>query len=236
MIELLGVARDFDVGSERVHALRPTTLTVADGEYVAIMGPSGSGKSTLLNVLGCLDRPSSGRYLLDGRDVGALNDRELSAIRARAIGFVFQTFHLVPRLTAAGNVELPLIFAGVARRDRAARVAEALGAVGLSARAQHQPNQMSGGERQRVAIARAIVMGPSVLLADEPTGNLDRASGRGIVTLLEAMNDRGLTLVVVTHDPDLGSRARRLVRLVDGAVVEDRATAPPARGRVHAPA
>jgi putative ABC transport system ATP-binding protein len=234
VIELREVTRHFDVGGQQVHALRSTTLTIADGDYVAIMGPSGSGKSTLLNVLGCLDRPSSGAYVLNGHDVGSLRDRELSAIRARAIGFVFQTFHLVPRLTAAANVELPLLFAGVGRRERLARVDAALQAVGLRARARHHPDQLSGGERQRVAIARAIVMGPSVLLADEPTGNLDRASGRDIVALLEGMNARGLTLVVVTHDPELGGRARRLVELVDGAVVADQPSGQPRREATHA--
>jgi putative ABC transport system ATP-binding protein len=234
VIELRAVTRHFDVGGQRVHALRSTTLTIADGDYVAIMGPSGSGKSTLLNVLGCLDRPSSGAYILNGRDVGTLGDRELSAIRAHAVGFVFQTFHLVPRLTAAANVELPLVFAGIDRRERTSRVDDALRAVGLSARARHHPDQMSGGERQRVAIARAIVMGPSVLLADEPTGNLDRGSGREIVALLEAMNGRGLTLVVVTHDPELGGRARRLVRLVDGAVASDEAAGRPRPEAIHA--
>jgi putative ABC transport system ATP-binding protein len=221
MIALRGVGREFLVGSERVHALRNVDLTIGDGEYVAIMGPSGSGKSTLLNVLGCLDRPTAGAYVLEGRDVGSLDDRELSHIRAHTIGFVFQSFHLVPRLTAAGNVELPLVFAGVARPERRSRVDEALAAVGLSSRARHRPDQLSGGERQRVALARAIVMSPSILLADEPTGNLDRASGRDIVALLESLNARGLTLLVVTHDPELGARARRLVRLVDGAVVSD---------------
>jgi putative ABC transport system ATP-binding protein len=234
VIELRAVSRRFDVGGHQVHALRSTTLTIGDGDYVAIMGPSGSGKSTLLNVLGCLDRPSSGAYLLDGRDVGVLSDRELSAIRAHAIGFVFQTFHLVPRLTAAANVDLPLLFAGVDRHDRARRVGQALSAVGLSARAGHHPDQMSGGERQRVAIARAIVMGPSLLLADEPTGNLDRASGRDIIALLESMNAKGLTLVMVTHDPELGARARRLIRLVDGSVVADEADQMPRPEAVHA--
>ena len=221
MIVLRGVGRTHQVGSESVHALRDLDLTIEDGEYVAIMGPSGSGKSTLLNVLGCLDRPTSGAYLLDGRDVGSLADRELSHIRAHTIGFVFQSFHLVPRLTAAGNVELPLVFAGAPRAERRARVDAALAAVGLSGRAHHRPDQLSGGERQRVAIARAIVMEPSILLADEPTGNLDRASGRDIVALLESLNARGLTLLVVTHDPELGRRAQRLVRLEDGALVAD---------------
>ena len=234
MIELRGVSREYAIGSERLRALRDVTLTIGQGEYVAIMGPSGSGKSTLLNLLGCLDRPSAGSYVLNGRDVGALDDRELSALRAHTIGFVFQSFHLVPRLTAAGNVELPLVFAGVPRAERAARVEQALAAVGLTARARHRPDQLSGGERQRVALARAVVMGPSLLLADEPTGNLDRASGRDIVALLEAMNARGLTLLVVTHDPDLGNRARRLIRLVDGAVASDTTAVGVPREAAHA--
>jgi putative ABC transport system ATP-binding protein len=185
------------------------------------MGPSGSGKSTLLNILGCLDRPTSGSYRLDGKEVARLGDDALSQIRRHRIGFVFQFYHLVPRLTAAGNVELPMIFAGVARPERAARVARALEDVGLSARADHRAEELSGGERQRVAIARAIVMGPTLLLADEPTGNLDTAAGTEIVRLLEGMNARGLTLVVVTHDPDIGRRARHRVRLVDGAIASE---------------
>jgi putative ABC transport system ATP-binding protein len=234
MIELRGVSREYAIGSERLRALRDVDLTIGQGEYVAIMGPSGSGKSTLLNLLGCLDRPTAGSYVLNGREVGALDDRELSALRAHTIGFVFQSFHLVPRLTAAGNVELPLVFAGVPRAERAARVEQALAAVGLSARARHRPDQLSGGERQRVALARAVVMGPSLLLADEPTGNLDRASGRDIVALLETMNARGLTLLVVTHDPDLGNRARRLIRLVDGAIASDTTAVGAPREAAHA--
>ena len=218
MIRLKEVCRDFDVGGRPVHALRGIGLTIPDGDYCSIMGPSGSGKSTLLNVLGCLDRPTSGSYLLDGRDVGLLDDDALSRIRRHRIGFVFQFYHLVPRLTAAGNVELPMIFAGIARPERAERVARILEEVGLSGRADHRANQLSGGERQRVAIARAVVMGPTVLLADEPTGNLDTASGNEIVSLLEDLNARGLTLVVVTHDPAIGRRARHRLRLVDGAI------------------
>jgi putative ABC transport system ATP-binding protein len=183
------------------------------------MGPSGSGKSTLLNIIGCLDRPTTGTYLLDGQAAGGLDERALSRIRARKIGFVFQVFHLVPRLTAAANVELPMVLAGIDPDIRARRVARALEAVDLSDRAQHRPDQLSGGERQRVAIARATVMGPAVLLADEPTGNLDRASGFEIVALLEAMNAEGLTLIVVTHDPDVGCRARTQLRMDDGALV-----------------
>jgi putative ABC transport system ATP-binding protein len=216
MIELRAVSRVFQVGDSRVHALRDLDLDVAAGEYLAIMGPSGSGKSTLLNILGCLDRPTSGTYRLDGRAVGALSDAEMAEVRLRRIGFVFQFFHLVPRLSALGNVELPMTFAGMPPRERRERAAAALAAVGLTPRAGHRPPQLSGGERQRVALARATVMGPAILLADEPTGNLDRASGREVVKVLEDLNRGGLTLILVTHDPELGQRARRLLRLVDG--------------------
>jgi putative ABC transport system ATP-binding protein len=222
VIELRGISRVFHVGGRPVHALRELDLDVPKGEYVAIMRPSGSGKSTLLHLLGCLDRPTSGSYRLDGRDVAGLDEAELSRVRRHKIGFVFQSFHLVPRLTAMQNVELPMIFAGVERRRRAERVTKALGAVGLSERADHRPDQLSGGECQRVAIARAVVMGPDVLLADEPTGNLDTASGQEVVALLESMNAEGLTLVVVTHNPAIGDHAGRQVRLSDGRIVEDR--------------
>ena len=218
MIRLEGVGREFRVGGRPVHALRGIDLTIPDGDYCSIMGPSGSGKSTLLHILGCLDRPTSGSFRLDGREVARLDDDALSQIRRHRIGFVFQFYHLVPRLTAAGNVELPMIFAGVERSERAARVARALADVGLSGRAHHLSEQLSGGERQRVAIARAVVMGPRLLLADEPTGNLDTKAGAEIVNLLEGMNARGLTLVVVTHDPAIGRRARHRLRLVDGAI------------------
>jgi putative ABC transport system ATP-binding protein len=218
VIELAGVGREFRVGGRPVHALQGIDLTIPDGDYCSIMGPSGSGKSTLLNILGCLDRPTTGSYRLDGREVAKLDDDELSHVRRHRIGFVFQFYHLVPRLTAAGNVELPMIFAGVERRERAARVARVLEDVDLSGRADHLSEQLSGGERQRVAIARAVVMGPSLLLADEPTGNLDTTAGAEIVKLLEGMNARGLTLVVVTHDPAIGRRARHRLRLVDGAI------------------
>jgi putative ABC transport system ATP-binding protein len=185
---------------------------------VALVGPSGSGKSTLLHIVGCLDRPTRGRYLLEGREVGSLSEEERSLIRRHRIGFVFQFFHLLPRLTAHGNVELPMLFAGTppeARRERAAR---ALDSVGLSHRATHRPDQLSGGERQRVAIARAVVMDPAVLLADEPTGNLDRASAHEVMELIERMNANGLTLVVVTHDPAIAERAKRVIRMDDGAI------------------
>lgn len=219
MIELRQVCRQYTVGGRVVHAVRDIDLDVRDGDYISLMGPSGSGKSTLLNIIGCLDRPTAGTYLLDGQPVGTLDERALSRIRGRRIGFVFQVFHLVPRLTAAANVELPMVLAGIDPGVRARRAAHALDAVGLSDRALHRPDQLSGGERQRVAIARATVMGPAVLLADEPTGNLDRAAGAEIVALLEAMNAEGLTLIVVTHDPEVGRRARTRLRMDDGALV-----------------
>ena len=221
MIELKGLTRHYKVGDQVVRALESADLSIADGDYVAIMGPSGSGKSTLLHLLGCLDRPTAGAYRLDGREVGALGEEELAEVRGRRIGFVFQFFHLVPRLTAAANVELPMLLAGVRPAERRERVKAALDAVGLSDRAEHRPDQLSGGQRQRVAIARATVMKPAIVLADEPTGNLDRASGQEIIELLERMNREGLTLVVVTHDPEVGQRARRIVRLVDGRIASD---------------
>jgi putative ABC transport system ATP-binding protein len=222
VIELAGITRVFEVGGRPVHALRGIDLMVPDGEYLSVMGPSGSGKSTLLNLLGCLDRPTSGTYRLDGQAVSELDDLALSRIRRHKIGFVFQAFHMVPRLTAAGNVELPMVFAGVPPEERSRRAEAALASVGLVERMEHRPDQLSGGERQRAAIARAMVMGPTLLLADEPTGNLDSVSGGEVIALLEAMNARGLTLVVVTHDATLGRRARRQIRMADGAVVEDR--------------
>jgi putative ABC transport system ATP-binding protein len=221
VIELRGLTRHFRVGDQTVQALQDVSLVIPDGDYLALMGPSGSGKSTLLHLLGCLDRPNSGSYILDGREVGSLPEGELAEIRSRKIGFVFQFFHLVPRLTAAGNVELPMILAGIRPAERRARVAKALAAVGLTDRASHRPDQLSGGQRQRVAIARATVMGPSILLADEPTGNLDRASGREIIELIERMNRDGLTVVVVTHDPEVGGRARHILKLVDGRIASD---------------
>jgi putative ABC transport system ATP-binding protein len=225
MIELRGITRSFLVGGRPVHALRGIDLAVAAGEYVSIMGPSGSGKSTLLNIIGCLDRPSAGSYRLDGRETADLSEIELSRVRRHKIGFVFQFFHLVPRLTAVQNVELPMIFAGIEPRDRQRRIDAALDSVGLSERRDHRPDQLSGGERQRVAIARAIVMEPAVVLADEPTGNLDSSVGREIIELLERMNAGGLTLLIVTHDPEVGGRSRRQVRLADGRVISDGAGA-----------
>ncbi len=221
MIDLRGLTRHYQVGGQVVRALESVDLTIPDGEYMAIMGPSGSGKSTLLHLLGCLDRPTSGSYRLDGQEVAALPEPALAQVRSRRIGFIFQFFHLVPRLTAAANVELPMILAGMPVAERRPRIAEALEAVGISDRAGHRPDQLSGGQRQRVAIARATVMRPSILLADEPTGNLDRAAGAEVIELLERMNDDGLTFLLVTHDPEIGGRARRVVRLVDGRIVAD---------------
>jgi len=220
IIRLERVSRLYQVGESVVHALDDITLTVARGEFAAIMGPSGSGKSTLLNVLGCLDTPTSGRYFLDGEAVERLSEDQLAEVRQRKIGFVFQSYHLVARMTAARNVELPLIFAGADPSDRRDRVSAALESVGLAHRTSHRPDQLSGGERQRVAIARATVMQPSILLADEPTGNLDTKSGEEIVALLERLNAGGLTLVLVTHDPRIGGRARRLLRMDDGQIVQ----------------
>lgn len=218
MIRLQKISRTYRLGGQPVHALVEITEHIQKGEHVAIMGPSGSGKSTLLNILGCLDRPDSGEYWLNDREVAKLSDEELTSVRRNLIGFVFQSFHLVPRLTAAENVELPMVFAGLSRTERRERTATALSSVDLADRADHRPDQLSGGERQRVALARSTVMGPQVLLADEPTGNLDTTSGRQILDLLDHMNEAGLTLIVVTHDPNVARRADRVVVLVDGHV------------------
>jgi len=225
MIRLAGVSRTFQVGDQPVHALRDIDLSLAHGEYAAIMGPSGSGKSTLLNILGLLDRPDAGTYMLNGTETTTLGEEQRARLRRDTIGFVFQSFHLIARLSAAENVELPLVLAGVPSRERRERVAHILEAVGLTDRAHHRPDQLSGGQRQRVAIARATIMEPGLILADEPTGNLDRASGQEVIGTLEALNARGLTLLVVTHDAEIGQRARRRIRMDDGAVVED--DAPP---------
>jgi putative ABC transport system ATP-binding protein len=225
LIALAGVERVFRLGDSEVHALHLLDLNVTAGEYVAVMGPSGSGKSTLLNIVGLLDRPSAGTYLLEGRDVTTLAPEEQARVRSRRIGFVFQSFHLVPRLTAAENIALPMMLAGIAPRERAQRVREALADCGLTDRAEHRPDQLSGGQRQRVAIARATIMQPALILADEPTGNLDRATGEEVVRLLERLNARGVTLVVVTHDQALGARARRQLLMQDGSIVRDTAAA-----------
>jgi putative ABC transport system ATP-binding protein len=221
MIELKNVCRTFIVGDQQVAALRDINLRLDASEYVSIMGPSGSGKSTLLNLLGLLDRPTSGIYLLDDGNVTDLSDEQQANVRRDKIGFVFQSFHLVPRLTAAQNVELPMILAGIPVEERKARVQVLMQNYGLSERADHRPDQLSGGQRQRVAIARATVMNPTVLLADEPTGNLDRTTGWEVLKLLEGLMDQGITLVVVTHDAEIGARAKRQIHMLDGHIVSD---------------
>jgi len=222
MIALDRLTRVFQVGDQRVHALAGVSLEIEAGAYVSIMGPSGSGKSTLLHILGLLDRPTAGTYRLEGRDVTGLDDAAQAALRRDRIGFVFQFFHLVPHLTAAENVELPMTLAAQPPAERHERTDAALGAMGIADRARHRPDQLSGGQRQRVAIARATVMRPALLLADEPTGNLDRRSGTDVLQILERLNADGITLLIVTHDPEIGERARRRIRMVDGLVAEDR--------------
>jgi len=221
MIELERVTRLYRLGDQEVRALDDVSIAIRGGEYISIMGPSGSGKSTLLNIIGLLDHATSGRYLLDGLDVTSLSDAEQAERRRESIGFVFQSFHLIPRLTAFQNVELPLVIAGIPLSDRAARVREVLSRVGLEERSHHRPDQLSGGQRQRVAIARATIMRPSVILADEPTGNLDQNSGKEVMELLESLNSEGITLVVVTHDPNIGAHAKRTIHMVDGRIVKD---------------
>ena len=216
LIELAGIERRFQLGDTTVNALAGLNLQIAAGEYVAVMGPSGSGKSTLLNLLGLLDRPNAGTYKLEGRDVTTLSPDEQATVRSTRIGFVFQSFHLVPRLTAAENIALPMTLAGIAPTERKQRVTQALKDFGLENRAEHKPDELSGGQRQRVAIARATIMQPALILADEPTGNLDRHTGEEVVNLLEALNAKGVTLVVVTHDPSMGARARRQLVMEDG--------------------
>ena len=224
MIQLKQIRRDFEVGDQQVHALDHVSLDIDRGEYIAIMGPSGSGKSTLLNIIGLLDRPSAGSYILDGENVTTLPDAVQSRIRRDKIGFVFQFFHLVPRLTAAENTELPLVLAGFSPAERRVRVDDILQAVGLAERKDHKPDQLSGGQRQRVAIARATILEPAVILADEPTGNLDRASGREVLEVLEKLNRENITLIVVTHDPDIAGRTARQIHIVDGRIDRDIAT------------
>lgn len=218
MIRLEAIHRYFQVGEQSVHALDDIDLTIAHGEYLSVMGPSGSGKSTLLNVIALLDQPSSGRYFLNDRDITQYSDDELAKVRRENIGFVFQFFHLIPRLTAAENVEMPMMLAGIDRKERQQRIETALKQVGLSDRAGHRPDQLSGGQLQRVAIARAMIMNPGILLADEPTGNLDSKSGAEIIDLLERLNEQGVTLIVITHDQSIGKRAKRKIRIVDGKI------------------
>ena len=221
LIKTEDVWKIYKMGKVQVEALRGVSLEVEKGEYLAIMGPSGSGKSTLMNILGCLDTPSKGKYYLEGRDVSSLNDDELSLLRNKKIGFVFQSFHLLPRTPAIHNVELPLIYAGLAKKERKKRAEKALEMVGLKDRMWHRPNELSGGERQRVAIARAIVNQPSILLADEPTGNLDSRSGEEIMEIFEELHRQGNTIIVVTHDPNIAARTQRIVKLKDGRIISD---------------
>ncbi|HEX9393327.1 MAG TPA: ABC transporter ATP-binding protein [Gemmatimonadales bacterium] len=219
------LARDYDMGSEIVHALRGVSFQIRRNEYVAVMGPSGSGKSTLMNVIGCLDTPSAGEYWLNGQKVSDLSDDELAHIRNKEIGFVFQTFNLLPRASALHNVELPLIYAGASSRVRRERAAEALASVGLGDRMEHKPNELSGGQRQRVAIARALVNRPSILLADEPTGNLDSATSSEIMDVFADLHRQGQTVVMVTHEADIAAHAKRVVTLRDGLIATDQARA-----------
>ncbi|HEY0514116.1 MAG TPA: ABC transporter ATP-binding protein [Thermoanaerobaculia bacterium] len=225
LIELRDIYRVYDMGAEKVHALNGVDLTVERGEYVAIMGSSGSGKSTLMNLVGCLDTPTSGSYILNGTAVQDLDDTQLAGIRNKEIGFVFQTFNLLSRTDALHNVELPLVYAGLSRTERRERARRALERVGLGARMTHQPNELSGGQRQRVAIARALVNEPSILLADEPTGNLDSSTSEEIMQLFDELHQAGNTVVLVTHEPDIAEHAWRRVMLRDGKVTSDQATA-----------
>jgi putative ABC transport system ATP-binding protein len=222
VISLNKIRREFQVGDEQVLALNDVNLTINSGEYVSIMGPSGSGKSSLLNIIGLLDRPDKGSYLLEGENMTDLGDRQQAELRRHKIGFVFQFFHLVPRMSAAENIELPMMLSGFDPKERKTRVNKALKAFGIANRAQHRPDQLSGGQRQRVAIARATVMQPHILLADEPTGNLDRVSGQEVIDILEALNKDKITLIMVTHDPEIGSRAHRQIHMIDGQIESDR--------------
>jgi putative ABC transport system ATP-binding protein len=221
VLDVRNVTKVYGEGETAVHALGGVSLDVARGEYVAIMGSSGSGKSTLMNILGCLDIPTSGQYLLDGVDVSRLSDRQLALVRNRRIGFVFQAFNLIARTSALANVELPLAYAGMKAAERRRRARAALAMVGLADRANHEPNQLSGGQQQRVAVARALVTAPALVLADEPTGNLDSQSTADMLAVLDRLNQSGRTIVLITHEPDVAAHARRLIRLVDGRIVED---------------
>ena len=227
MIELTDISRHFTMGDQTVRALDQINLTINPGEYISLMGPSGSGKSTLLNLIGLLDTASSGRYLFDRQDTTDMTDHKLAELRGRHIGFVFQSFHLIPRLSAADNVMMPMTLAGIDIAQRRERVTKLLQRFGIADRADHRPSELSGGQRQRVAIARAMVMQPSLILADEPTGNLDQRSGKEVVEQLEALNRDGITLIVVTHDDDLGQRAQRQIKLVDGQIVSDSGASEP---------
>ena len=222
LIDIRDVTKTYQMGAETVvRALDGVSVAIEAGDYVAIMGPSGSGKSTLMNLIGCLDTPSSGSYQLNGREIAAMGDDDLAQIRNKEIGFIFQTFNLLPRADAVQNVELPLVYSGLPRRERRERAVKALEAVGLGDRKHHRPNEMSGGQRQRVAIARALVNGPSILLADEPTGNLDSKTGEEILALMDELHAKGNTIILVTHEDELSQHAARVVRLRDGKIVSD---------------
>ena len=221
ILQLRDIKRDFKLGAQTVHVLKGIDLDIHNNQYVALMGPSGSGKSTLMNLLGCLDTPTSGSYKLNGTDVSSLNDNELAEIRNREIGFVFQTFNLLPRSTALDNVALPLIYAGMSKEERLARAAEVLEQVGLADRMDHRPNQLSGGQRQRVAVARALVNKPALILADEPTGNLDSKTSLEIMKLFDDIQAAGNTVILVTHEEDIAQHAKRIIRLVDGNIDSD---------------
>ena len=221
MIELNNLSRHFEVGDQTVKALDNIQLTINAGEYISIMGPSGSGKSTLLNILGLLDRPTSGDYLFENRNITQFSEDELADFRRENIGFVFQFFHLVPRLSTAENIELPMVLAGIEPQQRHEKVYTILKSLGIEHRAHHRPNQLSGGQRQRVAIARATVLNPRIILADEPTGNLDRHSGSEVIEVLESYLEQGITLITVTHDPEIGSRATRKIKMIDGTIASD---------------
>src|SRR5213594_2596677 len=229
VIDIENITKDYVMGEEVVHALRGVTLQIHRNEYIAIMGPSGSGKSTLMNMLGCLDTPTSGRYEFNGKNVAEMDDDELAAVRNREIGFVFQTFNLLPRSTSLRNVELPLIYAGIEPERRLERATQVLTDVGLGDRIHHKPNELSGGQRQRVAIARALVNGPSILLADEPTGNLDSKTSVEVMAIFQELNAHGITIVLVTHEPDIADHCSRVVRFRDGRVIEDRRNDVPRR-------
>jgi putative ABC transport system ATP-binding protein len=234
LIDIRNITKVYEMGEQQVQALAGVSVGVERGEYVAIMGPSGSGKSTLMNLIGCLDTPTSGSYVLNGKEVARMTDDELAAIRNKEIGFVFQTFNLLPRTSAIQQVELPLVYGGASKKDRRDRAIAALKAVGLGDRMNHTPNEMSGGQRQRVAVARALINNPSILLADEPTGNLDSQTGAEIMALFDELNSRGNTIVLVTHEEDIAAHARRIVRLKDGKVRDDAANERP--GPLAAPA
>lgn len=221
LLELKGIAKKYTIGTENVNALRSIDLSIFKGEYVALMGPSGSGKSTLMNIIGCLDTPSAGTYYLNGSEVSTMSDNELAEIRNKEIGFIFQTFNLVPRSNALDNVALPLVYAGISKSDRNERATRALTDVGLQDRMTHKPNELSGGQRQRVAVARALVNDPSIILADEPTGNLDSKTSDEIMNLFEDIHKRGNTIIVVTHEEDIARHAHRIVRIKDGMIESD---------------